>query len=76
MKTYKQLRQSLDSIPVFNNPRDNQLSGWDDKESQRANQSTIYAGDLKSRMQNAYKRMKRKRKIEKLQSTDEWKGLE
>ena len=79
MKTFKQLRQHLDSRPVFINPRDNEIGDWDNKEIKREKESTIYGGEsvnLKDRMQRAYKRNKRQKKIDRLQSTSEWPGLE
>ena len=79
MKTFKQLKQHLDSRPAFNNPKDNDIGGWDNKEIKREKESTIYGREsvnLKDRMQRAYKRNKRQKKIDRLQSTSEWPGLE
>lgn len=79
MKTFKQLKQYLDSRPAFNNARDYQDGGWDDNEIQRDKDATLYGGEstnLKTRMQRAYKRNKRQKKIDRLQSTSEWPGLE
>jgi len=79
MKIFKQLKQHLDSRPAFNNPKDNDIGGWDNKEIKREKESTIYDGEsvnLKDRMQRAYKRNKRQKKIDRLQSTSEWPGLE
>ena len=40
------------------------------------NRSTPSGTDTLRRMENSYKRRKRQKKIEKLQSTGEWSGLE
>jgi len=79
MKTYKQFKKIIDSRPAFNNPKDDKVKSMDSKEIQQAIDSTIYGGDIKSlkqRMQNADKRNKRQKKIDRLQSTGEWSGLE
>ena len=79
MKTFKQLKQHLDSRPVFNNARENHPIDWDEKEIKRDKDSTMYgweSSNLKDRMQRAYKRNKRQKKIDRLQSTPEWPGLE
>lgn len=69
----------LDSRPAFNNPRDDDSVGMDDKLQEKQKKKTIYGGDvraLKKRMSDAYKRNKRQKKIDKLQSTNQWQGLE
>jgi len=79
MKSYKQLMTYLDSRPAFNNPRDDDSVGMDDKLQEKQKKKTIYGGDvraLKKRMSDAYKRNKRQKKIDKLQSTNQWQGLE
>lgn len=79
MKSFKEFKSYLDSRPVFNNPKDDEIVGMDDKLIEKLKKKTIYGGDLKSlkqRMQNAHKRNKRQKKIDKLQSTNQWQGLE
>ena len=79
MKSYKQLMTYLDSRPAFNNPRDDDSVGMDGKLQEKQKKKTIYGGDvraLKKRMSDAYKRNKRQKKIDKLQSTNQWQGLE
>ena len=79
MKSYKELMSHLDSRPVFNNPRDDAVVGMNDKLQEKQKKKTIYGGDirsLKKRMSDADKRNKRQKKIDKLQSTNQWQGLE
>ena len=79
MRSYKELITYLDSRPAFNNPKDDAISGMDDKLQKKQKKKTIYGGDvrdLKKRMNDAYKRNKRQKKIDKLQSTNQWQGLE
>ncbi len=79
MKSFKELISHLDSRPVFNNPRDDAAVGMDDKLQEKQKKKTIYGGDirsLKKRMSDADKRNKRQKKIDKLQSTNQWQGLE
>ena len=79
MKSYKELIAHLDSRPVFNNPRDDAAVGMDDKLQEKQKKNTIYGGDirsLKKRMSDADKRNKRQKKIDKLQSTNQWAGLQ
>mgnify|MGYP003110876753 CR=1 FL=1 len=80
MKSYKELMTYLDSRPAFNNPRDDAaVGGMDDKLQEKQKKNTIYGGDirsLKKRMSDADKRNKRQKKIDKLQSTNQWQGLE
>jgi len=69
----------LDSRPAFNNPKDDNAYGMNDKLQEKQKKKTIYGGDvraLKKRMNDAYKRNKRQKKIDKLQSTNQWQGLE
>ena len=78
MKSYKELMTYLDSRPAFNNPRDDAAFGMDDKLQEKQKNKTIYGGDirsLKKRMSDADKRNKRQKKIDKLQSTNQWAGL-
>ena len=79
MKSYKELMTYLDSRPAFNNPRDDAAFGMDDKLQEKQKNKTIYGGDiryLKKRMSDADKRNKRQKKIDKLQSTNQWAGLQ
>jgi hypothetical protein len=79
MKSYKELIAHLDSRPVFNNPRDDAAVGMNDKLLEKQKKKTIYGGDIRSlkrRMSDADKRNKRQKKIDKLQSTNQWQGLE
>ena len=79
MKSYKELMTCLDSRPVFNNPRDDAAFGMDVKLQEKQKNKTIYGGDirsLKKRMSDADKRNKRQKKIDKLQSTNQWAGLQ
>ena len=79
MKSYKELMAHLDSRPVFNNPRDDAAVGMDDKLQEKQKKKIIYGGDIRSlkrRMSDADKRNKRQKKIDKLQSTNQWQGLE
>ena len=79
MKSYKELISHLDSRPVFNNPRDDAAVGMNDKLLEKQKKKTIYGGDIRSlkrRMSDADKRNKRQKKIDKLQSTNQWQGLE
>ena len=79
MKSYKELISHLDSRPVFNNPRDDAAVGMNDKLQEKQKKKTIYGGDIRSlkrRMSDADKRNKRQKKIDKLQSTNQWQGLE
>jgi hypothetical protein len=80
MKSYKQFKQFIDSRPAFNNPRDDDsISGMDDKLIEKEKEMTLYGGGIKSlkqRMKDAHKRSKRQQKIDKLQSTNQWQGLE
>ena len=79
MKSYKELIAHLDSRPVFNNPRDDAAVGMNDKLLEKQKKKTIYGGDirsLKKRMSDADKHNKRQKKIDKLQSTNQWQGLE
>jgi len=79
MKSYKELMTYLDSRPAFNNPNDDAAYGMNDKLQEKQKKKTIYGGDvrsLKKRMNDAYKRNKRQKKIDKLQSTNQWQGLE
>ncbi len=79
MKSYKELMAHLDSRPVFNNPRDDAAVGMNDKLQEKQKKKTIYGGDIRSlkrRMSDADKRNKRQKKIDKLQSTNQWQGLE
>jgi phage/plasmid-associated DNA primase len=79
MKTFKQLKQYLDLRPASNNVTHYQDGGWDDNDIQRDKDATLYgveSTNLKTRMQRAYKRNKRQKKIDRLQSTSEWPGLE
>lgn len=71
MKTFKQLRHHLNSSFLDTNAVDS-----DDKEIKQTKDKMLYASDLKSRMQRAYKRNKRQQKIDRLQSTGEWPGLQ
>jgi len=77
MKSYKQF---IDSRRAFNNPRDDSsISDWDDKLVKKEKERTLYGGDtksLKQRMKDAHKRSKRQQKIDTLQSTNQWQGLE
>ena len=78
VKSYKELMTYLDSRPAFNNPRDDAAVGMDDKLKEKQKKKTIYGGDirsLKQRMSDADKRNKRQKKIDKLQSTNQWAGL-
>jgi hypothetical protein len=80
MKSYNQFKQFIDSRPAFNNPRDDDsISGMDDKLIEKEKEMTLYGGGIKSlkqRMKDAHKRYKRQQKIDKLQSTNQWQGLE
>ena len=79
MKSYKELMTYLDSRPAFNNPKDDAAYGMNDKLQEKQKKKTIYGGDvrdLKQRMNDAYKRNKRQKKIDKLQSTNQWAGLQ
>ena len=79
MKSYKELMTYLDSRPAFNNPKDDNAYGMNDKLQEKQKKKTIYGGgvrDLKKRMNDAYKRNQRQKKIDKLQSTNQWQGLE
>ena len=79
MKSYKELISHLDSRPVFNNPRDDAAVGMNDKLQEKQKKKIIYGGDIRSlkrRMSDADKRNKRQKKIDKLQSTNQWQGLE
>jgi len=77
MKSYKQF---IDSRPAINNPRDNSsISGMDDRLVEKQKERTLYGGGIKSlkqRMKDAHKRYKRQQKIDKLQSANQWQGLE
>lgn len=80
MKSYKQFKQFIDSRHAINNPRDNSsISGMDDRLVEKQKERTLYGGGIKSlkqRMKDAHKRSKRQQKIDKLQSTNQWQGLE
>ena len=79
MKSFKELISHLDSRPVFNNPRDDAAVGMNDKLQEKQKKKIIYGGDIRSlkrRMSDADKRNKRQKKIDKLQSTNQWQGLE
>lgn len=79
MKSFKDFKSILDSRPAYNNPKDDADAGMDDKLKAHWKKKTIYGGDsisLKKRMRNAYARNKRQEKIHKLQSTNQWTGLE
>ena len=80
MKSYKQFKQFIDSRHAFNNPRDDgSISGMDDRLVEKQKERTLYGGGIKSlkqRMKDAHKRNKRQQKIDKLQSTNQWQGLE
>ena len=73
MKSYKELMTYLDSRPAFNNPRDDAAVGMDDKLQEKQKKKTIYGGDIRSLKK---KRNKRQKKIDKLQSTNQWAGLQ
>jgi len=72
MKTYKQIKDL-----IYNNPRaDKQNVDTDSKEEEKLKSKMLY-DDLLKRMNNAYKRNKRKKKIDKLKNnSSHWKGLE
>lgn len=79
MKTFREFKSFLDSRPAFKNPKDDAYAGIDDQLNADWKDKILYGGDsksLKQRMQNAYKRNKRQKKIDKLQSTNQWAGLE
>ena len=72
MKTYKQIKDL-----IYNNPRaDKQNVDTDSKEEEKLKSKMLY-DDLLKRMNNAYKRNKREKKIDKLKNkSSHWKGLE
>jgi hypothetical protein len=72
MKTYKQIKDL-----IYNNPRaDKQNVDTDNKEEEKLKSKMLY-DDLLKRMNNAYKRNKREKKIDKLKNnSSHWKGLE
>ena len=72
MKTYKEIKDI-----IFNNPRaDKKNVDVDDKAEKQIKDKMLY-DDVIKRMKDAFKRRKRKKKIDKLQSRDDlWKGLE
>jgi len=72
VKTYKEIKDI-----IFNNSRaDNKNVDIDDKAEKQIKDKMLY-DDVIKRMKDAFKRMKRKKKIDKLQSRDDlWKGLE
>ena len=72
MKTYKEIKDI-----IFNNPRaDKKNVDVDDKAEKQLKDKMLY-DDVIKRMKDAFKRRKRKKKIDKLQSRDDlWKGLE
>jgi len=72
MKTYKQIKDL-----IYNNPRaDKQNIDTDSKEEEKLKSKMLY-DDLLKRMNNAYKRNKREKKIDKLKNnSSHWKGLE
>ena len=79
MKSFREFKAFLDARPAYNNPNDDAIAGMDDKLKAHWKEKILYGGDLKSlqqRMQNAHKRNKRQKKIDKLQSTNQWAGLE
>lgn len=72
MKTYKEIKDI-----IFNNPpADRKNVDIDDKTEKQIKDKMLYDNVIK-RMKDAFKRRKRKKKIDKLQSRDDlWKGLE
>lgn len=76
MKTFKQLRHHLNTSFLDSDANDTNAVDSDEKEIKQTKHKMLYASDLKSRMQRAYKRNKRQQKIDKLQSTGEWPGLQ
>ena len=52
MKSYKQLMTYLDSRPAFNNPRDDDSVGMDDKLQEKQKKKTIYGGDVRALKKN------------------------
>lgn len=72
MKTYREIKDI-----IFNNPRaDKKNVDVDDKAEKQIKDKMLY-DDVIKRMKDAFKRRKRKKKIDKLQSRDDlWKGLE
>jgi len=72
MRTYKQIKDL-----IYNNPRaDKQNVDTDSKEEEKLKSKMLY-DDLLKRMNNAYKRNKREKKIDKLKNnSSHWKGLE
>jgi hypothetical protein len=72
VKTYKEIKDI-----IFNNPRaDKKNVDVDDKAEKQLKDKMLY-DDVIKRMKDAFKRRKRKKKIDKLQSRDDlWKGLE
>ena len=79
MKSFRDFKKILDSRPAYNNPKDDADAGMDDIMKAHWKEKTLYGGDIKSlkkRMHDAHKRNKRQKKIDKLQSTQTWLGLE
>lgn len=79
MKSFRDFKKILDSRPAYNNPQDDADAGMDDKIKAHWKEKTLYGGDIKSlkkRMHDAHRRNKRQKKIDKLQSTQTWLGLE
>lgn len=79
MKSFRDFKKTLDSRPAYNNPKDDADAGMDDKMKAHWKEKTLYGGDIKSlkkRMYDAHRRNKRQKKIDKLQSTQTWLGLE
>jgi hypothetical protein len=72
VKTYREIKDI-----IFNNPRaDKKNVDVDDKAEKQIKDKMLY-DDVIKRMKDAFKRRKRKKKIDKLQSRDDlWKGLE
>jgi hypothetical protein len=72
VKTYKEIKDI-----IFNNPRaDKKNVDIDDKAEKQIKDKMLY-DDVIKRMKDAFKRIKRKKKIDKLQSREDlWKGLE
>jgi len=72
VKTYKEIKDI-----IFNNPpADRKNVDIDDKTEKQIKDKMLY-DDVIKRMKDAFKRRKRKKKIDKLQSRDDlWKGLE
>lgn len=71
MKTYKEIKDI-----IYNNRHTHKQSDSSDDKSEEIKSKMLY-DDVIKRMRDAFKRRKRQKKIDKLQSRDDlWKGLE